>query len=206
MKRIWIALCFVVLAVSAFAVSRSAFGEENTASQPCCSSPPQQSSPQTNHAVPDHVVYGFLFGKITHLNERTRQLQSEGRIRHTDYIPEQHEANLTPEQARALSAIASACMIEVQQQDAQARVIIERFRAQFPDRRIPAGTTPPPPPPELRTMWEERNAMILRARDRLRTAFGEEAFTRFDNYAKFRYGTNAELVPPNPVGPTRNRR
>jgi hypothetical protein len=50
-------------------------------------------------------------------------------------------------------------------------------------------------------MWEERNAMILRARDQLRAAFGEEEFARFDNYAKFHYGANASPVTPNPVSP-----
>jgi hypothetical protein len=50
-------------------------------------------------------------------------------------------------------------------------------------------------------MWEERNAMILRARDQLRAVFGEEEFARFDNYAKFHYGTNKSPVTINPVNP-----
>jgi len=50
-------------------------------------------------------------------------------------------------------------------------------------------------------MWEERSAIILRARDQLRSVFGEEGFARFDNYAKFHYGTNTAPVTVNAVNP-----
>jgi len=49
-------------------------------------------------------------------------------------------------------------------------------------------------------MWEERIAMILRARDQLRATLGEEEFARFDNRAKFYYGMNKSPVTINPVG------
>ena len=198
-KRIIFTLCVVALLVSAFAASRNA---SSTPARP--TSPLQPETSHAAHTVPEHVVYAFWFGKVNALNQRTRELQAQGRIGRTSYLPVQHEAGLTQAQARALSEIAAACMQEVTQKDERARIIIEAFRAQFPERRIPAGVTPPPPPPELRTMWEERNTIILRARDRLRAAFGEEAFTRFDNYAKFRYGTNTAPAAPVPARPASN--
>ncbi len=137
-----------------------------------------QALPETQR-VPDHVIYGFSFRKVTLMQSRFAQ---------TPYFPLQREANLTQEQARVLSEIASACMQEVQQKDERARVISGAFRAQFPGGIVPSGVTLPPPPPQLRVVWEERNASILRARDRLRAAFGEQAFARFDNYARFRFG------------------
>lgn len=156
-KRIVLALCFIVLLVSAFTVGRDA-SDKHTRHQLS----PQSTSPQQEHTVPDHIVYGFLFHKIASLNKRTRELQAQGRIGRTPYFPLQDEANLTQAQARVLSEIASACLQEVQKQDERAGVIIEEFRAQFPGGRIPAGATPPPPPPpELKVMWEERNAILL---------------------------------------------
>jgi hypothetical protein len=38
------------------------------------------------------------------------------------------------------------------------------------------------PPAELKTMQEERNAMYLRARDRIRATIGEEDFRRLDEF------------------------
>ena len=139
-------------------------------------------------------MYWFVFHNVTRNNERTRELQAQGRARQGLHYPLQREAGLTQGQAQALSQIAAACTQEVKQQDERAQIVIRAFRAQ-----LPPGNTAPPPPPELRTMWEERNAMVLRCRDRLRLAFGDEAFTRFDNFAKFRYGTNTAPVPVNPV-------
>jgi len=41
--------------------------------------------------------------------------------------------------------------------------------------------------------------MILRARDSLRAAFGEEDFERLDNFAKLYYGANKAEVATDPV-------
>lgn len=105
-------------------------------------------------------------------------------------MPLQREAALSEKQALALQDIASACMQEVARQDDKARAIIGAYKSQFPGHKIPEGVTPPPPPPELKTMWEERNAMVLKARDRLRAALGGEEFYRFDQYVKFQYGAD----------------
>lgn len=150
--------------------------------------------------VPDYAVYGFLFHKVVRLREKTIELQGQGRIGLKRYFPIQREAGLSQGQATALEAIAFACRQQVKQQDQKAKAIIKAFQSGFPEGRVPAGGAPPPPP-ELKTMWEERNAMILRARDQLRAVFGEEEFARFDNYAKFHYGTNKSPVTINPVNP-----
>ena len=192
-KRILIIICAVALLGSALTVSRNASSERTSHN-----STAQHTAQQAAYTVPDHVVYGFLFRYVARNNERIAQRHG----RQTPYLSLQREANLTQGQARALSEIAATCEQEVSQQDARARVIISAFRAQFPNGIIPRGTAPPPPPAELQTMWEERNAIILRARDRLRAAFGEEAFARLDDFAKFRYGTNIRPVPSNPVRST----
>lgn len=146
-----------------------------------------------NGTVPDEVVYGILFDKVVRLREKTQELQTQNRIGLKAYFPVQREANLTVPQATALEAIAFACHQQVRQQDEKAKRIVEAFRAQFPEGRVPASGAPAPPP-ELRAMWRERNAIILRARDQLRTAFGTAEFSRLDDYLKFKYGANKSRV------------
>ena len=55
-------------------------------------------------------------------------------------------------------------------------------------------SVPPPPPPELFAMQQERNAIILQARERLHAAFGEEEFTRFDQFVQKRIGSQVKAL------------
>ncbi|HEX8847317.1 MAG TPA: hypothetical protein VF791_21920 [Pyrinomonadaceae bacterium] len=199
-KRIVIFSCVAVLLAGAFTFSR------NTSSKAVHQDLPPHAHPsQQSPVVPDYVVYNFLFHKVTRLREKTRELQAQGRVEQKPYFPLQREARLTEGQATALEAVAFACRQQVKQQDEKAKAIINAFQSRFPGGKVPEGGSPPPPP-ELKTMWEERNAMILRARDQLRAAFGEEEFARFDNYAKFHYGANKSPVTVNPVSPKSKQR
>jgi hypothetical protein len=83
-----------------------------------------------------------------------------------------------------LDQVTFECEEELAQQDAKAQAVIDNFRKHFPVGPLPEGVTLPPPPPELTVMQEERNAIILRARDRLRTAYGDQAFAKFDAFVK----------------------
>jgi hypothetical protein len=107
-----------------------------------------------------------------------------------------HEAGLNEEQARIFDEVAAECEREVHEQDRKAQVIIKRFRAQFPGGRVPNDESLPPPSPELVQMQNERNAIILRARDRLRRAFGEEEFSRFRQFVKVRIAPNIRPLSP----------
>jgi len=192
-KQIMILSGVAIVLAGAFTVSRNA-----TSKSVRQDLPHQAHASQQSGTVPDYVVYNFLFHKVVRLREKTRELQGQGRIGQKPYFPLRTEAGLTEGQSTALEAIAFACRQQVNQQDQKAKAIINAFRSQFPEGKDPEGGAPPPPP-ELKAMWEERNAMILRARDQLRAVFGEEEFARFDNYAKFHYGANTSPVTINPV-------
>lgn len=159
--------------------------------------PPNSASQQTS-VVPDYVVYNSIFRKVVSLRNKTIELQSQGRIGQNRYFPLQRDAGLTESQASALEAIAFDCRKQVSHQDEKAKAIVNAFQSRFLGGRVPSGGSPPPPP-ELKAMWEERNAMILRARDQLRLALGAEQFTRFDNYAKFHYGANTAPISIDPL-------
>lgn len=193
-KRLIGLLILTILIVCIFAFGKDPI-KRNVTSDISQNSPASRGS-----AVPEFVIYGFLFKKVSRLSEKTLELRSQGKIGLKPYYPMQKEAALSAAESIALEAIASACQREVDRQDERARIIIQAFRAKFPDGKVPKGTTLPPPPAELITMQQERDAIILQARDQLRLAFGEASFAALDNYAKFRYQpttrpVSSDLVP-----------
>ena len=97
-----------------------------------------------------------------------------------------------------LEQIASECEQEVAQMDARAKVILDAFRARYPGGRVPQGETVPAPPPELQVMQKERDAIVLRARDRLCAALGEAEFGRFDTFVQ--KNVVPEIQPAMPKG------
>ncbi len=90
-------------------------------------------------------------------------------------------ANLSDYHAHTLDDVATQYVAEVLLVDARARLLIEAYRAQYPSGKVPHGEKPAPPPDELKQLREERDAIVLRHRDNLRSAFGDEEFTNFHN-------------------------
>jgi hypothetical protein len=187
-------LSLTVLVVSGFALAKG----PTTKNLPIDA--PQKAPRSQVSTVPEYVVYGNLFKKVSRLSEKTRELRRQGQIGQRAYFPMQKEASLSEAESTTLEAIALACQQDVARQDERARIITEAFRARFPGGKLPNSTALAPPPPELKTMWDERNAIVLRARDQLRLAFGEKQFPRFDRYAKLRYLTTSGPASLNPLG------
>lgn len=151
-----------------------------------------RGAPQPTPEPLDHAAYDFLFRNIVRLREKTSELQAQGRIARKDYYPLKKDVGLSDDHSAALEAIAFACQQQVAQQDAKAKVVIAAFQSRFPGGKVPEGGSPPPPP-ELKSMWEERRAIVLRARDQLRLALGEDEFMRLDRYAKTHYTVNSSV-------------
>lgn len=105
---------------------------------------------------------------------------------------------------RLLGEIAAESSLEVAALDAKAKAIVKGYLAQYPGGQVPYGETPAPRPPGLRAMAEERERLVLNARDRLRSAFGEEEFVRFNKFVKRRIAPNVhagaaqQAAPPAP--------
>lgn len=177
-----------------FAISRTSSSREPVHSH----SSAQSVGVPRERTVEDSMVYGFLFHRVARLKEKTKELQMQRRISQKPYFALQKDASLTDDQAMALDAIAESCQQQVRVQDQKAQKIISAFQDNFPGGKVPAGGSPPPPP-ELKAMWAERNAMILRCRDQLRSVLGSEAFLKLDNYVKYYYGANRTPVSLKPV-------
>ena len=190
-KRIWLALLAACVAISVIASRVQTSDGEISGRVP----PVEKPASQASTSVPDYIVYGFLFRNVSSNNQRNQEHLAKG-LTKRKYFPLKREVDLTEEQARALTEIAADCEFEVKEQDKKARTIIGEFRAKLPTSK---DAPLPPPPPELKSMWDERNASILRARDRLHAVLGEDTFARLDNFAKFRYGTNKAPVLLRPI-------
>src|SRR5260370_33590454 len=138
------------------------------------------SNPQAS-VVPEFVPYMLLFDHHNYNLQKAAELEQQGKDGTRFRLMLKQRAGLSDDQALIFDRVTSDCEQELALQDAKASVVIADFRARFPAGKLPEGVTLPPPPPELTKMQEERNAIILRSRDRLQAAFREQDFTRFDS-------------------------
>lgn len=137
--------------------------------------------------VPDQVIYRTLFHTIFLLNQEASKAERVGQANAALAFRRafKQDAELSDEQTVILNGIAAECEQAVRAVDAKARMIIEARRANYPDGKLRVGQQPLPPSPELAALQQERDMLILRYRDRLREAFGESEWQRFE-----------QLVPP----------
>ena len=159
---------------------------------------PQQQS----QAVPDYEVYRMLFHHHLMLKQKAAELEKQGKdgkfLR--DYY--RREAKLTDDEATSFDEIAADCEQRVAKQDAKAKAIIDAAFAKNGNGRLAKDAKPPEPPPELRTLWDERNAIITRAEIALQAAFGHSEFARFESYVKRDVVPHLSTSPGQPRPPT----
>lgn len=190
-KRLIITLCIVTLAVSALAFNR----QVNPAQS-------QKALQQQIKSIPDYAVYRHLFHHHIALKQKAQELEQQGKDGKALRSFYQRQAKLSDDEARAFDQIATECEQEVAQQDAKAKAIIDAGLARYPGGKIPEGEKPPEAPPELKALWEDRNAIILRARDRLRAALGEQEFQRFNDFVERNVKPNITAEPLNRQRPS----
>ena len=133
-RTVVICTCTLLLLVGVFTFGKKTLSERVGANV----TRPEHAS-EAHPSVPDHVVYGVMFAKVVRLREKTRELQTKGRVGLNGYFPLQREVTLTQGQATVLEAIATSCQQLVRQQDKKARQIVDAFRSQFVDGRVPPG-------------------------------------------------------------------
>jgi hypothetical protein len=184
-KRIVIVLCLVGLAAGALVVK--SFGRQ---AQRAGNKPPQ-AIPR-----PEYVLYQSFFHQIEFLKRKADELEQQGRDGSGARSLIGRQTGLGDAQMQAVEQIAAECAEEVAAQDAKAVEVSKAYRA-----RVEQGPTPdgylPAPPAELREVQQGRNAIILRARDRIRAALSDEDFARLDAFVRQHGGApnNAVIVP-----------
>jgi hypothetical protein len=145
---------------------------------------PSKVKSSVGEPIPEHVVYWQLFHEVVSLNRKADELEKRGEDGSKYRLHYKQSATLSDEQTERLNEIANDCFAQVMEQDHKAHEIIDAARAQFPNGKLEAGQTPPAPPEELMEMQKERNAIILKARDRLGEALGNSEFDRFNVFVK----------------------
>jgi|GEM_PF-2444724 len=161
----------------------------------------QQQSPQTGSqtspagSIPEHIVYEELFYNVNFLKKKAEEIDRQGKDSSGLRSTYKKEAKLNDRENDSLFEIASNCQRDVDEMDKRAKQVITAFRSAVASMEIKAGQTPPPPPEELKTMQQERDGTILRARDQLRMIFGQEGFQRFDDYVQHSIKPRIRTVP-----------
>jgi hypothetical protein len=187
MKRISITLCILTLSLGALALARHGQSSHG------------QSRPESKLKrpdIPDQVIYKHLFHHVTALKKKAEDVEKEGNDGTQFRTHFKRQADLSDAQAQTLDQIAADCDIEIKQLEVRAKLLIQVYKAQYPGGKVPHGQLPKPPPTELRTLTEQRDAVVLRGRDRLKTAFGESEFNRFSTFVKERVAPNVYLIQP----------
>ncbi len=180
-------LCIVALLVSAFAFAK-----------PLNQTPRTEPSPKRIGSVPDHIIYRVLLHQAVLFNEKAEEAERLGKngSAHAYRNAFKQDAELSDEQVGKFNQVAASCEQEVRDQDAKARVIIDARRAEH--QRTGQVV---PPSPELEVMQQERNAIILRCRDRLHEAFGEQEWGRFQGFLQQRVVPTITVTQAQPPAP-----
>jgi hypothetical protein len=183
-------LIVIVIAVGALISNNRTFSQSSSVVQPKAM-PAQQ--PQQVLPLPEHVPYMFLFHHLVFLRQKGGEIEQQGKGKSVLLTRFQEKAGLTDTQFQILYQVASDCEQEIVKQDQKAMAVIEAMKAHYPDGKLPAGEAPPPLPPELITLQQEHDAIILRARDRLHQAFGEQAFGQFHAFVQSRIASGIKF-------------
>jgi hypothetical protein len=196
-KRLVVILLLVAFAVSAFAIGRTIAQKPASRGQVDLSSPsglkpkpgdldrttppePAQTNPLAGQPrptpesqdVPQYVVYGQVF----------RHIQGRDGAQFRGLYKQM--AKLDDREAALLDQIAAETNGEIEKLNARAMKIIGDIRAKHPDGKLAPGEQPPAPPAELAELSAQRRDLILQARERLRSVFGEGEFQRFDKFVQ----------------------
>ena len=186
-RRLLAVLTTAAVAIAVFSFTRI--------TQPAAQSSKQGSQQASQESVqpdvPDEIAYRHLFRYVGKLKKEADELEGRGKDATSYRTQFKRSANLSEYHARALDNIATQYLSEVQVVDARARQVIQSYRAQYPDGKVPKGETPAPPPSELKQLREQRDAITLRYRDGLRSTFGEDEFNNFNSkFVKKRIAPN----------------
>jgi hypothetical protein len=154
---------------------------------------------------PPHMSYWVMFQHIRLLNQQAEEAEQKGQDGSKYRKRYQTFARLTDPQAEALNTIALDTHRQVADMDARAKAIVAAVRAKTPNGRLRSGEKPPEVPAELRQMQTQRNQLIESGYNRLREAFGEAAFTSFDNFVKKQIEPNFTVINPKSLLPPGNQ-
>jgi hypothetical protein len=134
--------------------------------------------------ISDRITYWFLFKKVNVLEKKAQKAVNEGRDpkEYREYFKK--KLNLTENQNSSLMQTAAACVTEIEASDARAKDIIKRGHQDLKRNPPRPGDPPPAPPIELTLLQNQRESVVIRYRDLLKTTLGDSKFVELDSYVK----------------------
>jgi hypothetical protein len=136
--------------------------------------------------VPEYVVYGQVFRHLKELHAKAADEERQGRDGAHLRKLYKEMAKLDDRQAAQLDEVAAEANGEIEKLNKRAMKIIGELRAKHPEGKLAPGEQPPAPPAELAELSAKRRDRINEGRERLRSAFGEEEFVRFNEFVRQR--------------------
>ncbi len=159
------AVCFVLVGIFV------GTGKNNFSSTPVVASTPTPQPAEalfvSREAMPPERMYWQLFKHIGTIKQKQSSLQAQGESS-TLTSTYSKELGLNAPQAQTLENQADNCLQQVQVFDQQAEAIIDEARSHYPGGRLDEGAKPPPPPAQLYALQQQKNKVVLAARDSLK--------------------------------------
>lgn len=149
-----------------------------------------------NPNVPEHVVYSFLFRHQNFMKKKAEEAESRGQDSSLFRNYYQREAKLDDRQAAMLSDIATQVELDVKAIEAEAKLIVDKVRAERASAPVKPNQPVPPPSPELMALQQRRNAVVLQARNQLERALGPSSFSDFHKYVKDKVASQIKPKTP----------
>lgn len=156
----------------------------------------QANPPAAADEIPEHVSYLFLFRHLAHLQKLAEEHRDQGKDGSGFRRRYQQALVVDDDQFETVNETALSCASELEKLDEKARVIVEAFKARYPDGSLPEGEMAPPPPAELLSLQKQRDEAVFRARNRIKEALGDREFARFDEIMKVRLRQDIKRTGP----------
>jgi hypothetical protein len=161
---------------------------------------PPTAALHSQAAIPQNVLFEFLFNNISALNKVADNDDKAGK--HTEAAiwrtHDQRGAGLNDAEGQILQEITLDCLRMLKEQDAKFRAAAEKFRAE----RKPGA--PVQIPAELVQMSEDREKIVNDHIERLREALGDASFSKLDTYVHSSF--HAQMIEAKPASSSKEQK
>lgn len=154
--------------------------------------------------LPEYMLYEQVFRLIIIFNDLAKSQEAKGEAvtQFRSYFKD--EAKLDAQDDDFLTQTANNFNREIQIIDAQAEVVIEQLRQQYPVGSMPEGQLIQPSP-ELLKLQEQRNNLALHYRDQIRVLFGDDKFNEFETLVLGSFASTFRAMPVSSIPNGKNQ-
>ena len=151
--------------------------------------------------MPVELAYWVLFQEIQSLKEKDAEFRSQGETSEFKSSFYAERLGLEESQFNVIDSAATECLTNLQPVDQRAREIVNEYRSAYPSGELKKKTTTsssinvsgfpdpvyeklPPPPVELTQLQNQKNQIILNAKQKIKQSLGQNEFSEFDTFVQ----------------------